>query len=80
MGIFEYFLLAGAVVALAFGAFRLNRIVSYIVFLIVAAWPTYTLAAKNGWSFGTVVVMIAVVFAIYAGLYWIGGKFARKLA
>lgn len=77
MGFFEYFLLAGAIIALVLGAFRLSRIVSYVAFLIIAGWPTYSLAVKNGWSFGTVVVLVAVAFAICAGLYWVAGRFAR---
>lgn len=78
MGVYEYVLIAGAVAALALGAIKLNRIVSYVIFLVVAGWPAYTLAAKNGWSFATVVILVAIVFAIYAGLYWIGGRFAQK--
>ena len=78
MGVYEYFLIAGAIAALAFGAFKLNRMLSYIVFLVVAGWPAYTLAAENGWSFATVVILVAVVFAVYAALYWLGGRFARK--
>ena len=80
MGFYEYLLIAGAIVAVVLGVIRFSRIVSYIVFLVVAGWPAYTLGAKHGWSFGTVIVMVAVVFAVYAGLYWLGGRFNRKPA
>ena len=80
MGFNEYFLLAGAVLAVAFGIFRLPKLPSYVVFLLIAAWPAYTLGAKNGWGFATVAIMTLVVFAIYAGLHWVSRRFSPRKA
>ena len=60
MGSYDYLLLAGAVAALAFGAFRLPRIPSYVVFLIVGAWPVLNVSDRYGLTFLTGSLMVAI--------------------
>jgi hypothetical protein len=78
MGSCDYLLLAGALAALAFGAVRLSRVVSYLILLIVAALPIYNVGSKYGMTLVTGVLGVLIFFAIYAGLYWVGGKLNRK--
>ena len=80
MSIFGYIGLVGAVAALAFGAFKLNRIASYIILFIVAAWLMYTVSTNSGVIFALSAIFIAILFAIYAALYWLGGKLSRQEA
>ena len=78
MGVYEYVLVAGAAAALAFGFFQVPRLIAYVVFLVVGAWPSYTLGMKNGWSFATVVIMVVIISAVYAALYWLAGRLSRR--
>ena len=76
MGSYDYLLLCGAVAAFLFGALRFPRFISYPLLLIVAALPVYNLSAKYGLTIVTGPLMVAIFLAIFAGLYWLGGKFA----
>lgn len=78
MGSYDYLLLAGAVAALAFGALRFPRVVSYLLLLVVAVLPVYNLSAKYGLTLVTGGLMMAIFFAVFAGLYWVGGKFGGR--
>lgn len=78
MGFWEYLLIGGAVAALVFGYLHLPRLVAYLVFLVIAVWPTYTLGAEHSWSVATMIVLVLVIFAVYALLYWIGSKVGRR--
>lgn len=80
MGFWEYLLLGGALAAIVFGYLRLPNLLAYLVFLAVAIWPTYTLGAKNGWGVVTIVVIVAIIFVIYAFLYWGSSKIANRKA
>lgn len=76
LGFYDYLLLGGAAAALLFGALRFPRLISYLILVIVAALPVYNLSAKYGLTMVTGPLMVAIFFAIFAGLYWLGGKFA----
>jgi high-affinity Fe2+/Pb2+ permease len=52
--------------------------VSYLILLIVAALPIYNVGSKYGMTLVTGVLGVLIFFAIYAGLYWVGGKLNRK--
>ncbi len=80
MGIYEYVLIAGAVVALIFGFMRVARFIAYPVFVAVGAWPSYTLGAENGWNFATVAIMTLIVFVVYAALHWVAARFSPRRA
>lgn len=76
LGFYDYLLLGGAAAALLFGALRFPRLISYLILVIVAALPVYNLSTKYGLTMLTGPLMVAIFFAIFAGLYWLGGKFA----
>ena len=77
MGSYDYRLLLGAAAAVVLGFIRFSRIVSYAALVLITAWPVYSLAGKYHLTLLTGSLMVAIFFAIYAALYWVGSKFNR---
>lgn len=70
--------LGGAILAIVLGVMRTSKEVGNVVLLAIAAWPSFTLGAKNGWSYLTVAITMVVVYAVYLGLRWAAARFAPK--
>ena len=77
MSSYDYLLLLGALAALVLGFIRFSRIGSYAALVLIGAWPVYSLAGKYHLTLLTGSLMVAIFFAIYVGLYWVGSRFSR---
>ena len=80
MGSYDYLLLLGALAALVLGFMRFSRIASYALLVLIGAWPVYGLAGKYNLTLVTGSLMVAIFFAFYPGLYWVGSRFSRMPA